>query len=950
MKPPKNHLLKNSFWAHLENLEGQSPYVLLALTRVPEGTDPKELLSLIRSHFRGMDFVESLGSSYLLLLAGVTNPSIADPLLQRLQHLIQQHTRSSAPPPLGGLLLQQIPRSPDVLWLWLLRALQEASQHLDARALIHPYKETQNLVKTLPVPAESYETLLHEIQPGGGILWISGGDAFSRNALLWRLFYEKQNLGFESLLIPGISHRHTPLYPLLYPLGTIQRLPSSVIRELLGQTLFLFSTLLQRYHPQMEPLPPAPPPTHADALVFGARDLLQVLAQRLPTLWIIPEVQESDLETLNLLRLLMPNSLPGLTILITGSPPFPMPPKVHKVVLPQDSGPHSPLIQWLQQRWSLHNPKVPPAANLPDLLEQILHRLSPLAREAVYRLAILQGPITAQEMATCLQVDPLEAKEALNLLKGYGLILEHLGTSFFLAPELPSALLQRLEPAVRQSLYRKIYRCVLNHQPSLFSQLWAAELAEAAGEPLEAFQQWVELAETLFQVYTWRSGFRALLRALEIQKRHQIPTKLPLFSLPLESVLFYRYVFDPQDPTRKVVEATARHLRDLGYQEEWIALEDWLAFQDLQQGQYGEAEHRARSIEKAAQQSPRLKGVALRLLGACAWYQEQWEDARKYWHQALKHLQNLTPHQRARLLGNIGMLYEREENFDKALRFYQAAMEVFTQEHFLTGLATGSGMMGRVEFLRGNLGRALELLERALYYARKYRNEVDEALWSMEMVIAYRYLGAYTEARTLAQQALQLFQKQQNTFHIMLVTEHLAEIALLEGREEEGFQAMLQALDLARQTQIPDAPKQVLFSWSLALLTLGKGAEVRKIQQRFGIALPRMLTIFLQALEMTPQRYPEFKRTWDSLHKSRDALSQIRNQRFLLEAMMRAKRPEFPAVLRETYRALLELAQTLENPNLRQLFLTRNPNAARIRALALQRGGNQDSPSAPWRP
>ncbi len=937
-----------AFRSHLERLLRFYPYTLFGLLQLPEGIEARELLPLVRAHFRSVDHLEPLDSRYLLMILGVPGPTEADQILERFQNLLRRHLGSAAPgPPVGGLLLRQVPEDLATLWVWLLRALKAAFHHLERRALLSPQAETRSLVQRLPVPPGPYHTLLQEVQAQGGLFWVTGGDAFGRSALLRRVAHEKHQQGFEVLLAPGIPSPLLPLYPLLYPLGTHSRWPLKELPRLLGEALPLVAPLLHRYHPQQ--IPPAEPgPAEAEALIHGTLLLLQHLAQQIPTLWVVPEVAAADLETQILVQRLLQEPLPGLTLLLSGPLPFNTPEGLRQVSLrtpehlretlgeeAENLPVSSFLYVWLLGPWKTHHPDEPPPGDLDTLLQGLLSPLSPRALAALKRLALLHRPVTAPQLAPCLDLSAAEAEELLGTLRNLGLVLEDLGVYFFPDPDVPERLLRHLSPEDRPSLHRELHRCLRKHPPTPFPNLWQAEQAALAGEAATAVRHYTRLAEELFHVYAWRSGFRALLQGLRLQRSAGIPPQRPLLPIPLERVLHYRHVVSPHDPVLELLNTLARELETQGYLEAWVALQDWLTFQELQHGRYTEAEARARATyHKIHTQAPHLEALALQLVGSCHWYQDRFARAKEFWLRALRQSDAIPPIQRARLLGNLGMVHEEEGDLAQALRFYQAAMEIFSDQQVSSGLATGSGMMARVEMKQGHLGRALELLERALYYARRMHHRVDEAVWSTHLALLYRDIGAYEQALAQIRRALRLFQDLRNPYHVRITRGIQGEIEVLRGQEEQGREILEAVLREAQAAGDSDVVLQVCHNWTKTLLALGRLEDARALEQRYRFRLSQRLRLWQQAFQVTRATLPAFLEHWKQLKRKADALLDLADRRFLLEALNRARAPRFLPELREAYRLLLDLAQTLRDPTLRKSFLTRNPHAVRIRSWA----------------
>ena len=944
---------------HLEQLLRYYPYLLLACAQVPKQVAPHTLISHLRRAFRGADLLDALAPRHLLLSVGVPHAHIAQRILQRFQRVLHQHFPHLPAPPVGGVLIQQIPEPPSTLQVWMERALKGARLAPSRVFLLDPHQESVELTTTLPTPRRPYEQVLETLQPQGGQIWITGGDPFLRCALLRRVAYEKHRQGFQVILIPGVPSPYLPLFPLLHPLEARPRGSYPWIQQLLESSLQAFCPLLEQYGGET---PKRTFPTkmrQADGLLVAAQDLLRQMAQTLPTLWLVPEIHQADLETQNLVERLLSQPVPGLSIAITGHLLFPPPEELPSLSLDlQESWqtqdilglPHllkhprrlkssaTSLTLWLLEHWLVHRPDEPPPAHFPALVAEILEALPPLVQRMLLAMAVLKHPITSSLLAQWLDLPALQVEEALETLKGWGLLLEEIGTYFLPCPDLATPLLKHFDSEQQQEVRRSLLAKITLQDPlPAHFQLWAAEQAEEAAQAETATHLWSSLGERFLAAHAWRSGLRALSRALEIMETYGLEPKHPLVSLPLEKVLFYRYILREQDPTRQEIHTLVQRLETLGYYDEWIQIQDWIVFQDLQSGRFSEAEQKAHRIFRVVEErAPHLEGLALKILGSCAWYQDRFAEARTLWLKALQRGQGFSSLQRARILGNIGMIYEEEEQFETALKFYQAAMEVFYQEDFVGGLATGSGMMARVEQKLGHLGKALQLFEKALFYARSAREFNDEALWQLELALLYRELGTYEQAQYYAERSLAHFRDTQNLYHLLLTQGILGEIHLLSGDLEKAEALLSNSLEKAKKTQDTGLTTQILANWINTLLAMNQLERVEHLIAEHKPPSSLHLNLWLLAYKVTPATFSEFERKWRQLRKERNAFAQLIYYRIYLEALHRAQQPDFSSVLQQAYRHVLQLAQSVDIPEIRKNFLHRNPNAARIRQWAFE--------------
>jgi tetratricopeptide (TPR) repeat protein len=110
-------------------------------------------------------------------------------------------------------------------------------------------------------------------------------------------------------------------------------------------------------------------------------------------------------------------------------------------------------------------------------------------------------------------------------------------------------------------------------------------------------------------------------------------------------------------------------------------------------------------------------------------------------------------------LGNMGIVYGRKGELDKALEQFQLALKINREIGDREGEAKSLGSMGNVYLIKGELDKALGYFQPALKIHREIGDRQGEAGTLSNMGIVYRIKGELDKALEHHQQALKIFEE-----------------------------------------------------------------------------------------------------------------------------------------------------------------------------------------------
>ena len=152
-------------------------------------------------------------------------------------------------------------------------------------------------------------------------------------------------------------------------------------------------------------------------------------------------------------------------------------------------------------------------------------------------------------------------------------------------------------------------------------------------------------------------------------------------------------------------------------------------------------------------------GIAKRLSNIGIVYDDQgdYPKALDYYFKALKMAEELENKNGIAInLGNIGIVYRKQGNYPKALDYYFKALKIKEELGDKTGIAANLGNIGVVYYNQGDYLKALDYYFKALKMAEELGDKNRIAIWLGNIGSLYTTQGNYAEAETHLLDALKL--------------------------------------------------------------------------------------------------------------------------------------------------------------------------------------------------
>jgi tetratricopeptide (TPR) repeat protein len=157
------------------------------------------------------------------------------------------------------------------------------------------------------------------------------------------------------------------------------------------------------------------------------------------------------------------------------------------------------------------------------------------------------------------------------------------------------------------------------------------------------------------------------------------------------------------------------------------------------------------------------------------------------------------PGTEARILEHIATIHVKNHTYDRAIAYYEEALEIAGAVRDLPRLGRTYHGLGIAYHERGDLGRAIEFTHKALAL---YALEHDKALLARgenELGLLLMRQGQMVRAEEVFRTALAHFEEavtERAKSHVLL---SLGELQLKAGRVEAGIEIVKQAIDLAKR-------------------------------------------------------------------------------------------------------------------------------------------------------
>ncbi len=548
--------------------------------------------------------------------------------------------------------------------------------------------------------------------------------------------------------------------------------------------------------------------------------------------------------------------------------------------------------------WQLPDPAQPwpPPASLREIVAERLGRLSPAERRVLEAVAILEGRGVLSILSRLLETDPASLSHLMRSLLRKGFLQEREAWYAFEHTRMQEIVYRSITPARRRNLHRR-----------------AAEVLEALHpEQTEAlvyhFEQAGERSKALY--YRLQAGERTQQRAPKIALEHYeralelIPEGDPAARWKAlggkAQVLLTLARRREQAATLKEMERLAQEMGDESRMARVRYDQGWLEFLS------GDPAHAITLLDEAARLArrtdrPDLLGHCHLAVARANWRMGNPEECRQAMEDASLIFRRIGDQDgQSRCLNMLGTFYiSLAIDYEQALSCFGGNILLNRQRGNLYREIISLLNVGLVWIRLGDYRQALDVLEEAAGLNLHLGAHNLRGVFHIWAGICHRGLVDLEQARKEAEQALAICSEVGDHNFTIEAENLLGLIAADEGRYEEACQHLGHALEMA-QTYHQQQDAVVLTSFlALACLRAGKGKEADRLS--------------LQAADGL--------KGWDGPRgRQQEACFACYQVRAALDGP-EAARPW----LERAYQLLMEVADRIQNPELRCSFLEQVP-------------------------
>ena len=152
----------------------------------------------------------------------------------------------------------------------------------------------------------------------------------------------------------------------------------------------------------------------------------------------------------------------------------------------------------------------------------------------------------------------------------------------------------------------------------------------------------------------------------------------------------------------------------------------------------------------------------------------------------------------ARALNDIGVIYRKRGNYDKALEYYVDAYKIYNQLKEEDGLSMIYNNIGTIHSIKGNNEKALENFLSSYKLLQRTGNK-ERTIGSLNNIgNVYRQMGNLDEALKYYERALELYQQQGEKSEAFEPITSIGNIHFEKGAWDEALQSYFEALEIER--------------------------------------------------------------------------------------------------------------------------------------------------------
>lgn len=502
-------------------------------------------------------------------------------------------------------------------------------------------------------------------------------------------------------------------------------------------------------------------------------------------------------------------------------------------------------------------------ASLRAAIEINLRALDPVTRQVLEAAAILGGE-TAHWLQHVSGRAPDEVERACDTLLACGWFTLAGDRYIIGSPEVRQAALDQLSVARRQRLHSQA--ALLLRQHGRDAHIIARHL-EAAGQPDQAAEMWLQAARRAQELYVAEAALAAVQRGLALTGDPRLQFELLCEQETALHILGRR---DAQADTLSGLQQLA---------EAWPDHSEWRAVVYYRRGRYALARNDWQAavdmLQRAAACALQGDGDILRLLARALAHSRRWDEAETVLQRALTLAEQngdtlavaqcwlargqiaasreqyeaaeaavrravelagsqaaLLPH----LMLELGALASLRNDFAGALTYAQEALRLFSRRGVPDAEAAAHVLAARMCARLGRLDEALEAYQAAYagYAALDLRQGMAAARVNAS-TLALRSGDLEAGAR-MAQEAYALFEAIQDARGLCVSASNVGAALVWMGRGAEGERWLRESAERAATLNLPAQQAAALANLGAALLQEGRAAEARPLMEQ-GLAM-----------------------------------------------------------------------------------------------------------------
>lgn len=169
------------------------------------------------------------------------------------------------------------------------------------------------------------------------------------------------------------------------------------------------------------------------------------------------------------------------------------------------------------------------------------------------------------------------------------------------------------------------------------------------------------------------------------------------------------------------------------------------------------------------------------------------DEAEQYFHS------EITPLEKGRFYGNVGILYYRNEQLEAAKSYYEEANSYFDASGDQRRMAMISSAIGSIYYQQDSLYRALDYYNKALVIKKSISDSLLMTTDIFNIGLVFKNLGNIDSALVYLNRAKELNEKIGQELKSDGIYRSLADIYILQGRNVEALASAKKALELTQK-------------------------------------------------------------------------------------------------------------------------------------------------------